>query len=143
MSMSDEPVIKRLTWIIVGGTGFWVPPILLSAIFRWKVSALALNSSSLAGLVLIVLTIVVKRNLTPMWGWVLAGVYMLGPASILIASSFARIPPSKSLPGDWVLDILFCLLPPMTLWMATLNGMIYSVLIGTVALLLLAIVRAK
>lgn len=58
---------------------------------------------------------------------------MLAPSLIL------HVPSSPWIPGESLWMVLFCLFPPMTLWMAVLNGMIFSVLIATVTLPLLAV----
>ena len=134
---------QKLYWIAVGGFAFWLPAVLLSAMYRWNVSTVALNVASLLGtaLVGVVTWVTVRRK--PKWGMVLAGVYILGPAAMLVTSAFARIPPTTNLPGDWIWRVMFCLLPPMTLWMATLNGMIFSVLLATIVLPLLALSRSQ
>jgi hypothetical protein len=134
---------QKLYWIAVGGLAFWLPAVLLSAMYRWNVSALALNVVSLAGTALLGLITWVTVRKLPRWGWVLAGVYIFGPTAILVASAFARMAPTTSLPGDWIWRVMFCLLPPMTLWLASLNGMIFSVLLVTMALPLLAFSRSQ
>jgi hypothetical protein len=131
---------NRLYWIAVGGFAFWLPVILLSAINPWNVSVLALNSASLTGLVVTSLATRIMRRLTPRWGWILAGVYIFGPTAIFIAASFSLTPHSRSL-REWIWLILFCLFPPMTLWLATLDGMIFSVLFATIVLPILALSR--
>ena len=138
-----EAMRQKLFWVAVGGLAFWLPAVMLSAIYRWNVSTIALNLASLTGTALVGLITWGTAQRMPRWGWVLAGVYILGPTAILLASSFARIPPTTNLPGDWIWRVIFCLLPPMTLWMATLNGMIFSVLLVTIALPLLALWRPQ
>ena len=134
---------QKLFWIVVGGLAFWLPTVVLSAIYRWSVSTVALNLASLTGTAVVGLITWVTVKRMPRWGWVLAGVYILGPTAMLVASAFARILPTTNLPGDWIWRVMFCLLPPMTLWMATLNGMIFSVLLVTIALPLLALLRSQ
>src|ERR1039458_7008102 len=134
---------QKLFWIVMGGLAFWLPTVVLSAIYRWSVSTVALNLASLTGTAVVGLMTWVTVKRMPRWGWVLAGVYILGPTAMLVASAFARILPTTNLPGDWIWRVMFCLLPPMTLWMATLNGMIFSVLLVTIALPLLALLRSQ
>jgi hypothetical protein len=125
-----------------GGLAFWLPAVLLSALLRWNASAVALNAASLAGLALVSLVALARRGV-PRWGWALLGVYVLGPGAMFLASAFNRIPTTMALPGDWIWTTVFCLLPPMTLWFAMLNGMIVSVLLATVALPLLALRQSR
>jgi hypothetical protein len=133
----------RLYWIAVGGLAFWVPALMLSAIYRRNVSILALNICSLAGIVLLGLISRITSGRMPDWGWVLAGIYVLGPAAIMASSSFDRLSPLIHHAGDWIWFVVLCLFPPMTLWLATLNGMILSVLLVTVVLPLAAISRSR
>ena len=142
-SLVREAMRHKLFWIAVGGLAFWLPAVVLSAMYRWNVSTVALNLASLTGIALVGLITWGTARRMPRWGWVLAGVYILGPSAMLVASAFARIPPAPNLPGDWIWRIMFSLLPPMTLWMATLNGMIFSVLLVTIALPLLALSRSN
>jgi hypothetical protein len=129
--------------IALGGLAFWAPAVLLSAIYKWDVSTLALNLASVASLALVSLISWIIRKRMPKWGWVLAGVYILGPTAILAASAFSRFPSSSpGLPGDPLRLIVLCLIPPVTLWFATLNGMIFSVLFVTLILPALSLLRA-
>lgn len=132
-----------MRWMVAGGLSFWLPAVLLSGVYRWNVSVVALNLTSLGGLATVSLLYWLVTKRVPRWGWALAGVYILGPGAMLLASAFSRIPPSATLPGDWIWVTVFCLLPPLTLWFATLNGMIVSVLLVTIGLALLALKRAE
>jgi hypothetical protein len=126
--------------IVVGGVAFWFPAIVFAAIFHEDASVLWLNVIPLLGLIALALIdwIGLKRVLR--WNWVLAGVYVLGPISILTASAFSGgMPPSLNRPRDLLVEILFCLFPPFTIWFSLLNGMILSVLAATVALPIFAI----
>ncbi len=129
---------NNILWAIAGGAAFWLPAVTLSAIFRWNVGMIALNVASLVGLAVLALAWRIWDKVGPRWGWVLVGIYVLGPAAMLVAAEFSRLPNSVTLPGDWVWWVVFCFLPPMTLWMATLNGMIFSVLLATGVLPILA-----
>jgi hypothetical protein len=132
---------NRFYWIVAGGLSFWVPVIIISIATLDRTSAVAANVVSLLGLVLLGLVCKTSKMETPKWGWVLAGIYILGPISMLVPSVFVQSP--KYIPGEKIWAFLFCLFPPMTLWMALLNGMIFSVLIATVALPFLAKYRAS
>jgi hypothetical protein len=75
----------------------------------------------------------------PRWGWVLAGIYILGPVSMFARTALLHVPSSPNAQGGSMWIILFCLFPPMTLWIALLNGIIFAVLAVTVILPLLAV----
>lgn len=134
---------QNLYWLVLGGLGFWVPFALLFAIYRSSVSVLALNLLPVAGLALLSLISWITRKKMPRWGWLLAGVYVFGPVAMLSSAAFTRISPSAGAPGDWIWFLVFCLLPPMTLWLALLNGVILSVLFVTVALPLLLLLPRR
>ena len=104
---------------------------------------LPLNLAPVAGLVSLGLFTWLHNHIAPKWGWVLTGIYVFGPAAMLLGSTFTRFSPSVSHPGDWFWDLVFCLFPPMTLWMATLNGMIVSILFVSAVLPLLALYQNK
>ena len=125
-----------IVWSAGGGTAFWLPPIVLCAIYQWRVNPTALNVVSLTGL--LILAIAARLyGLSPKWGMILLGIYVLGPTAMLIAASFSRLPSSQTDPNAWLWLTVLCLFPPATLWFSLLNGMIISVLIATTALLLL------
>jgi hypothetical protein len=138
-----KPSGRSVFWMAAGGLAFWLPPVALSVVFRWNVSTVGLNVAALTGLAFLALLARVRHQGPPQWGWALAGIYILGPAAMLIASAFSRFPSSTHLPGDWLWITIFCFLPPMTLWLALLNGMILSVLLASAVLPLLAPYRPK
>jgi len=129
-------------WSALGGIVFWLPYILLSAIFRIFLSFIFLEDASLVwlnaassfGLTMLCLISWRKRR-TSVWLWELAGVYTLGSFAMLSASAISGHPLGG--PGFWLV-LLFCVFPPLTLWLSLLWGMIPSVLIATVVLALLA-----
>jgi hypothetical protein len=125
---------NRLYWIAVGGLSFWLPAIVVAAALHQNVSLWTLNLVPLAGLTLLAGASWLATKHLPKWGWVLTGIYILGPVSMLAPSVFLHVPSSPNIPGENMWMILFCLFPPMTLWMAVLNGMILSVLTVTVVL---------
>ena len=133
----------NVLWIIAGGVAFWLPTVALSAIFRWNVSTSALNIASLAWLTLFILLARLWCETPPKWGWALAGIYVLGPAAMLTAAAFSPYLSLARISGGWPTMAAFCFLPPMTLWMATLDGMIFSVLAGSAILLVLAVPKDK
>jgi hypothetical protein len=127
--------------IAVGGIAFWLPAVVLSAIFRGRAGPLMLSVASLTVLFALALLDWFRFGRSLRWNWALAGVYVLGPTAILTASVFSRgALPFPSGPGSWIL-VLLCLFPPVTLWFSLLNGMILSVLAATLALPVLAIFR--
>lgn len=121
-------------WIAAGGLAFWLPVIVLSGVFRQNVSFVALNLTAVAGLALLGVARRVRNRPPPSWGWVLAGVYIFGPASIVVASVSTGFPSPPGHLADWLRLGVLCLFPPSTLWLATLDGMIYSVVIVSVVL---------
>ena len=129
----------RLFWIVVGGLSFWLPSIVDYAVLNQNASWLVSNVLSLAGLVLLGVATWLVAKQHPRWGWVLAGIYILGPALMMAPSAFIHGRASVSVPGGNIWLVLFCLFPPMTLWMAVLNGMIFSVLAATAILPFLAV----
>jgi hypothetical protein len=50
-------------------------------------------------------------------------------------SMFRDVPSPLDVPGEYLWLLVFCLFPPMTLWMSLLNAMLLSVLLATVILL--------
>jgi|SRR5580692_9077763 hypothetical protein len=127
-----------LYWVAVGGLSFWLPAIVVNVALGQKSNLWTLNVVPLAGVTLLGVASWIGTKRLPKWGWVLAGIYILGPVSMLAPSVFLHVPSSLNIPGENAWKFLFCLFPPMTLWMAVLNGMIFSVLITTVTLPVLA-----
>jgi hypothetical protein len=139
--MVRTSVRRHLGSIVLGGLAFWVPVVMLSGIHRREVGALMLNVSSVVSLALVSLVLWGVEKRVPEWGWLLTGIYALGPTAMFAASSFSRNPTSVALAGDWIWLVAFCLLPPMTLWLAMLDGMIFSVIVVTLVLTLLSLLR--
>jgi hypothetical protein len=124
----------------VGGLSFWLPFIVVGATQPDNANVVLLNIVPLAGLILLGAISRIYTKAFPKWGWVLAGIYILGPTAMLAPSAFFYGPSSPSMPGDNLWLLLFCLFPPTTLYVALLNGMIFSVLIATYTLGLIALV---
>jgi len=129
---------NKLYWITIGGLSFWLPPIIFSTVLHENVNTFLINVLPLLGVALLGAGSRIFSKQCPKWGWVLAGIYILGPLSMLAPSAFVHGSSSSSIPGERVWILLFCLFPPMTLWMALLNGMIFSVLVVTIVLPVLA-----
>jgi hypothetical protein len=125
---------SALFWIAVGGLSFWLPFIVVGAAQPDNANVVLLNIAPLAGLILLGAISWIYTKAFPKWVWVLAGIYILGPTSMLAPSAFFYGPSSPSIPGENLWLLLVCLFPPMTLWLALLNGMIFSVLIATAIL---------
>jgi hypothetical protein len=118
--------------MVVGGGAFWAPWVLLEALDGWNVGRIPMNLVTLVGLGVLWIATRARRS-TISWAWVLAGIYVLGPAALLLGASFTSLP-TQPMPGETLLTILFCLFPPMTLWLAGDIGVLPSVLVVTAAL---------
>lgn len=105
-------------------------------------SIFAEKIGSLAGILIFGLTSWFAFRSAPKWGWALAGVYVFGPTAMFTAAILAHNF-SKSSPDHWSWFIAICLLPPMTLWLAFVDGMIFSVLFVTLALPLLSLLGKR
>jgi hypothetical protein len=141
---ADMTIRDKACWIAMGGFAFWAPPITLYASFHENTNWVWLNVGSMAGLALLSLVSRIRKSRSPNWLWMLAGVYILGPVSMIIGASFAGgILPSLSRPGDLIFEIVLCLLPPLTLWLSLYNGMFLSVFVATIILGVLATLRHK
>jgi hypothetical protein len=127
---------NKLCWLAVGGLSFWIPAIVVETALQ-NANLWTVNIPPLAGLALLSAASWIVTKHLPKWGWVLAGIYILGPVSMMAPSVYIRPSPAK-IPGQNTMMLLICLFPPMTLWLALLNGMIFAVLIATVILPLLA-----
>ena len=133
-----RPSRQSLSWALVGGAAFWLPPIAVYAFSRDRVSLVAESVAALVGIQLMEIVFRVRHTGPPRWWWVLAGIYVLGPLAMEMAAVAGSFPSGVQPPGSWLWLALFALLPPVTLWFATLNGMIISVLITTPLLIFLA-----
>lgn len=130
---------NRLCWIVGGGLSFWLPTIAVNAALGQTSNLWTLNVVPLAGVTLLGVATWMGTKHLPKWGWVLAGIYILGPVSMLAPFVFAKVPSSPSGLGGNLIIVLLCLFPPTTLWFSLLNGTLFSVLIATVILALLAV----
>lgn len=124
---------RWIFWSLIGGAAFWLPVIVLYAVLRGRVSVLSLNLAPLVGLQLLDIVFRMRHKDSPQWGWVLAGIYILGPLAMEIASLTVDYTHQM----DWLWFVVFALLPPMTLWFATLWEILISLLIATLLLIVL------
>ena len=122
----------------MGGLSFWLPAIVVNAALDQKSNLWTLNVVPLAGVTLLGAATWIGTKHLPKWGWVLAGIYILGPVSMLAPAAFARAQSAPADSGGNLIVVLLCLFPPTTLWFSLLNGMLFSVLIATVTLPCLA-----
>ncbi len=134
---------EALYWMAVGGLSFWFPTIVVSLVLHQNLNLWMLNVVPLAGVALLGAATWSHSKRVPKWDRILAGIWVLGPVSMVLPSVFLRAPLSPNIPGEKTWTILFCLFPPMTLWMAVLNGMIFSVLFATVVLPCLAMCQRQ
>lgn len=131
---------SRWYCIAVGGLAFWLPAIVLAAIFTEE-AILWRNIATLLGLTALALIdwIGLKRAIS--WNWVLAGIYILGPISILTSATCSGGTPLWRLGWSGALaELVFCLFPPMTLFLSLYDFTIFAVLAASAALPLLAII---
>jgi hypothetical protein len=141
MRYSEGAARRGLYWIAGGGLSFWLPPMLIAAAIHESLGVLPLNALAVGGVAAFGVGSRIFSKNPPGWGWMLVGIYILGPASMLVPSLLLHGAASVNVPGEKLWLLAFCLFPPMTLWIATLNGMIFSVLIVTLALPALAVIR--
>lgn len=127
-----------LFWIAVGGLAFWLPVIFVSLALHENVNLWTLNIVPLLGLILLGGASWIRTKHLPKWGWVLAGIYILGPVLMFAPSALIRLPSSPDIPLSILFIVLICIFPPMTLWLSTLNLTILAVLFATVVLPFLA-----
>src|SRR5476649_2216051 len=120
-----NPNKDRVFWIAIGGLSFWLPAMIVKLVPHQNASAVVsvvvLNAVPLLSLALLGTASWLGMKRSPEWGWVLAGIYIFGPVSMFAPSAFVTNPASPSLPIDRLLVVLFCLFPPTTLWLATVN----------------------
>jgi hypothetical protein len=135
---------SRWYCILVGGLAFWLPAIVLDA-FHEGEALLWRNFTPLLGLTALALIdwIGLKRVLR--WNWVLAGIYILGPISILTSAMCSGGTPFWKLGWGGVLaELVFCLFPPATLLLSLYDFTICAVLAASAVLPLLALIpRSK
>ena len=126
-------VRRAIVWCLAGGAAFWLPFVAL-AVIAANPTVLVITLCPLAGLVVLGVVVRSRKGGAPSWGWVLAGIYLLGPGLQLLAFSLTSPPSGR----DWAWVVLVSIFPPMTLWLGTLDAVIFPVLIASVALAWLA-----
>lgn len=125
----------RLYSLVVGGLAFWLPPIILSVVAGQNPSILWLNITPLLGLAALAFIDRISFHWPVQWNWVLAGLYILGPISILIESTLG----GGSLRGLGLFGLVL-LVPPMTILMSFYSAQFFVILGVTVALPLIGFV---
>jgi hypothetical protein len=114
---------ERLYWIALGGICFWLPSVVSVVLDRHLHPVLrTFVILPLAEFAFLCAASWIASRREPKWGWILAGIYVLG--SILnLGSVVFHVPFQVSLnvSGEitWRM-ILLCLLPHVYLWMAVL-----------------------
>jgi hypothetical protein len=114
---------ERLYWIALGGICFWLPSVVSVVLDRHLHPVLrTFVILPLAGFAFLCAASWIASRREPKWGWILAGIYVLG--SILnLGSVVFHVPFQVSLnvSGEitWRMIVL-CLLPHVYLWMAVL-----------------------
>jgi hypothetical protein len=128
---------NRLYWIALGGLFFWVPVVVADHAFPQIETLWVLTATPLAGLMLLVAATWLCTKKLPKWGWCLAGIYILGPACMLVLGLLFHnhfspdgLATSIDLKPALLLTAL-CLFPPTTLWFSMLNGTFFAVLIAS------------
>lgn len=130
---------SAIGWAAAGGVSFWLPAAIVSLVLHQAAGLWTLNLAPLAGLALLGAVCWKGLRTEPRWAWALAGVYILGPTFMLLPSVVLHTVPQPDVATRGVWLAVFCIFPPMTIWIAVLNGMIFSVLAATVSLPLLAV----
>jgi len=120
---------------VIGGLSFWLPYVVVMVALHEHVDWWPLNAVALAGVTLFCAASWLVTRKPPEWGWILAGIYILGPASTFAISLFRDVPFSPDAPAEYLWLLFFLLFPPMTLWISLVSGMLLSVLLATVILL--------
>jgi hypothetical protein len=128
---------RNIGWVLAGGAAFWVPAITAAAFLHENIGAVVLNAIALAGIIALIALSWSFAKQPPPSGLLLLGIYVLGPVSMFTPSLLGLATGTATTPGDKLWILAFCLFPPMTLWMATLNGMIFAVLVASIGLPLL------
>jgi hypothetical protein len=91
---------NRLYCFALGGLSFWLPAIVVAAALHQNLNLWVLNGIPLAGVTLLGAVSWIATKHPPKWGWVLAGIYILGPVSMLAASALLHVASSPNVPGE-------------------------------------------
>jgi len=127
---------ERLYWIALGGICFWLPSVVSVVLDPHLQNGLrTFVILPLAGFAFLCAASWIASRREPKWGWILAGIYILGSILNLALLVVSHVPWGLNFPavitwrmmflGRMILlgeitwrMILFCLLPPVYLWMA-------------------------
>ena len=102
---------KRLYWIALGGIFFWLPSVL--SVVLIPVGLWGLRTSiilPLAGIASLCAATWIGTKKAPSWGWILAGIYILGPIAMLARSVVFYLPSSRHVSGEMAREVLLHLL---------------------------------
>ena len=115
---------ERLYWIALGGIWFWLSSLVSVVVLEphkhnplWTFVILPL-----AGFAFLCAASWIASRREPKWGWILAGIYIVGSILNLAMSvvfHVDRFPLNISREITWKMTLL-CFLPPVYLWMAVL-----------------------
>lgn len=128
----------RTTWAIAGGCAFWLPFVSVSYLLRWKADPVVLNSASLTGITLLGVYSQLRLAGKVQWGWMLAGIWILGGAAMSWGGELMRFPHARDSASEWFWGILITSIPTNTLVFSLENGMFISILLVTVLLPILS-----
>jgi hypothetical protein len=95
---------SKLFWLVAGGLLFWLPAMWVGVSLHQSASTVLMNILSLAGLILLGLFSWIYAKHFPRWGWVLAGIYVLGPSLNAGTFSICQAFPC-AISSRWNLDI--------------------------------------
>ena len=105
---------ERLRWIALGGICFWLPSVVsVVLILGWNVGFWGLRALiilPLAGIASLCAVSWIATKNAPRWGWILAGIYILGPIAMLARSVVSYLSSTPHILGVITHEILLCLL---------------------------------
>ena len=101
---------ERLYWIALGAICFWLPSVVsvvLVPMGLWGLRTAIILP--LAGIASLCVASWISTKNAPRWGWILAGIYILGPVAMLARSVVFYFRSSPRVPGDTTFEILLYL----------------------------------
>ena len=111
---------ERLYWIALGGICFWLPSVVSVVLILgrnvglWGLRTLIILP--LAGIASLCAASWIATKNAPRWGWILTGIYILGPIAMLARSVIFYLPPNPHIPGEItqkILLYLFLMIPSL------------------------------
>jgi hypothetical protein len=118
---------ERLYWIALGGICFWLPSVVsvvLIPVGLWGLRTAIILP--LAGIASLCATSWIGTKNAPIWGWILAGIHILGPIAMLARSVVFYLPSSPHVPGEITREILlylFLMIPSLLIVTLVLAAM--------------------